>query len=50
VLGYRASSDLDPSLGAAKVPLYVALGALFGGCVGMICRQPVHHDRPNERG
>jgi hypothetical protein len=50
VLGYWASSDLDPSLGTAKVPLYVALGALFGGLVGMLCRQPIHPGPPNERG
>jgi hypothetical protein len=41
LLGYLASSDLDTSLGAAKAPLYVALGAVYGGLVGMVCRPPV---------
>jgi hypothetical protein len=44
LLGYLASSDIDTSLGAFKVPVYIGMGALFGWMSGMV----FHMSRPRE--
>jgi len=44
LLGYLGSFDIDTSLGSAKVPFYVAMGATFGWLAGAI----PHARRPGE--
>jgi hypothetical protein len=42
LVGYLCSFDIDTSLGSAKVPFYVGMGALFGWLTGFVfhVRQP----------
>src|SRR5262249_54375794 len=42
LLGYLLSFDIDTSLGQAKVPFYIGMGALFGWLSGFVfhVRQP----------
>jgi hypothetical protein len=35
LIGYLCSFDIDTSLGPAKVPFYVGVGAVFGWMVGL---------------
>jgi hypothetical protein len=34
VIGYLCSFDIDTSLGSAKVPFYIAMGATYGWLTG----------------
>ena len=36
LIGYLCSFDIDTSLGSAKVPFYVAMGATFGWLAGSV--------------
>jgi hypothetical protein len=42
LVGYLCSFDIDTSLGSAKVPFYIGVGALFGWMTGFVfhIRQP----------
>jgi hypothetical protein len=40
LFGYLVSSDIDTSLGAAKVPVYIGIGAVFGWMSGMVFHMP----------
>jgi hypothetical protein len=42
LIGYLCSFDIDTSLGGAKVPFYVSMGALYGWLIGFL-----FHMRPS---
>jgi hypothetical protein len=45
LVGYLCSFDIDASLGSAKVPFYIGMGALFGWLAGFV----FHNPRPGGR-
>lgn len=40
LVGYLCSFDIDTSLGAAKVPVYIGIGAVFGWITGFVFHAP----------
>jgi hypothetical protein len=36
LIGFLCSYDIDDSLGSAKVPVYVGIGAVFGWLAGFV--------------
>jgi hypothetical protein len=44
LVGYLCSFDIDTSLGSAKIPFYVAVGATFGWLIGAV----FHARKPDE--
>jgi ABC-type uncharacterized transport system permease subunit len=36
LIGFLCSYDIDDSLGSAKVPVYIGMGALFGWLAGFV--------------
>ena len=40
LIGYLCSFDIDTSLGSAKVPFYVGVGAVFGWMTGFVFHSP----------
>jgi hypothetical protein len=43
LIGYLCSFDIDTSLGTAKVPFYVCMGATFGWLTGSVFHQRKLH-------